>query len=242
METMVILPTFDEAPNLRKLALAILAIDDSYSLCVVDDASPDGTGDIADELARETRRVQVIHRKGKLGLGTAYAEGIALAMRCGAEHIVTMDCDFSHDPVHLPQLVAGMTEHDLMIGSRYIPGGGTRNWSLARRILSRGANFLARRMLGFSARDVTSGYRCYSARVIRTIDPKTIKSNGYSWLEEMLHRVHRQGFSVGETPIIFEDRRAGESKISRSEIFKGMATLWRLFIERFSRTNSRASR
>ncbi|MFH1084372.1 MAG: polyprenol monophosphomannose synthase, partial [Chloroflexota bacterium] len=175
-----------------------------------------------------SERVSVIHRAGKLGLGTAYIAGFRQALARGYAYAITMDADFSHNPRYLPALLGLMPAHDLGIGSRYVPGGGTTGWPLARRFLSRGANAFARTMLGLKAHDCTAGFRCYKAEVLRAVELDTIFSSGYSFLVEMATRCQRRGYSVGEIPIIFENRRLGSSKISRVEIFKSVYTIFRL--------------
>lgn len=228
----VVLPTYNERENLAALIAAIRRLPVVLDLIVVDDNSPDGTGALADELARADSGIQVIHRTGKLGLGTAYAAGFKRALSAGAELICTMDADFSHDPGYLPALLDGAQRHDLTIGSRYIRGGGVVNWGVWRKLLSWSANTIAHLVLGLRARDCTAGFRCYRRRVLETIDPASIRANGYSYLIEMLYHVERAGFTVGETPIIFADRRLGQSKISEDEIYRAMRTVARLGLRR----------
>jgi glycosyltransferase involved in cell wall biosynthesis len=194
---------------------------------------------LADKLALETPGLSVIHRAGKLGLGTAYTAGFRKALGEGAELILTMDADFSHDPCYLPELLAASRQHDLVIGSRYVPGGGVKHWGPDRRFLSWGANALAHLVLGLHARDCTAGFRCYRRSVLERVDPASIRANGYSYLIEMLYRCQEQGFSVGEVPIIFADRRLGQSKISRGEIFKAGRTVARLAVRRARRAGRR---
>jgi glycosyltransferase involved in cell wall biosynthesis len=233
------LPTYNEAENLPLLVAAIRALPASIDIIVVDDNSPDGTGALADRLALETPGLSVIHRPGKLGLGTAYTAGFREAIADGAELILTMDADFSHDPCYLPGLLEASHRHDLVIGSRYVPGGGVKNWGASRRFLSWGANSLAHVVLGLHARDCTAGFRCYHRKVLEQIDPASIRASGYSYLIEMLYRCQEQGFSVGEVPIIFADRRLGQSKISRGEIFKAGRTVARLAVRRLRRAGRR---
>jgi len=228
----VILPTYNERENLAAMIAAIRSLPVVVDVIVVDDNSPDGTGALADELARTDPGMQVIHRVGKLGLGTAYAAGFRSALSTGAELICTMDADFSHDPSYLPALLDGAQRNDLTIGSRYIRGGGVVNWGAWRKLLSWGANTVAHIVLGLQARDCTAGFRCYRRRVLETIDPASIRANGYSYLIEMLYHVERAGFTVGETPIIFADRRLGQSKISEDEIYRAMRTVARLGLRR----------
>ena len=224
----VIIPTYNEAENVPPLVERILGLEEDVDVLIVDDNSPDGTGDVADAIARETPRVQVIHRPRKLGLGTAYTAGFMRALDLGRERIITMDADFSHNPRYIPTLLRLTNDHDLAIGSRYVPGGGVRLWGWHRRLLSRGANLFARTMLGLHAHDCTAGFRCYRAHVLETVDPRSIRADGYSYLLEMLWRVQKAGFSIAETPIVFTDRRRGASKISQAEIFHAAGTVFRL--------------
>lgn len=230
----VILPTYNERENLPALVAAIRALPVPIHIVVVDDSSPDGTGELADALAAREPYLEVIHRPGKLGLGTAYACGFKQAIAHGAELILTMDADFSHDPAYLPAMLEASARYDLVIGSRYVPGGGTLHWGPERKILSWGANALAHLLLGLHTRDCTAGFRCYHRRVLETIGPDAIRSHGYSYLIEMLYNCERSGFSVGEVPIIFADRRLGQSKISRNEIWRAGRTVARLALRRLS--------
>jgi dolichol-phosphate mannosyltransferase len=221
----VIVPTYNEAENITRLAGEILALPLDAQLIIVDDNSPDGTGDIADRLAAADRRVHVVHRPGKLGLGTAYIAGFRRACELEAEAIVTMDADFSHQPRYIPVLVAKLETCDLVIGSRYVPGGGTQHCTLPRRLLSQGANAFARVVLCLHAHDCTAGFRCYRRQALQAIPLEQIFSSGYSFLIEMLYACQSQGFRVGEAPIIFENRQRGASKISRLEIAKALYTV-----------------
>jgi len=202
----------------------------SIHVIVVDDNSPDGTGKIADRLAAENDgRVEVIHRAGKLGLGTAYIAGFKRALSAGADLICTMDADFSHNPRYIPAMVEKICQgYDLVIGSRYIPGGGTSGCTIDRKLLSWGANAIARVTLGLKAHDTTAGFRCYRRQVLESVRLDEIKASGYSFLIEMLYRVQRRGWRVGGVPIIFENRRLGTSKVSKDEITKAMMTVLRL--------------
>jgi len=221
MRCLVVLPTYNERENAVPLAREVLAVASSVEVLVVDDNSPDGTGaSVRDEIEAGEARLHLLERPGKLGLGTAYLAGFRAALEGGYDAVVTMDCDFSHHPRFLPDLLAGMAEHDLMIGSRYVPGGGIANWPLHRRFLSGFANVYTRALLRLPVRDCTSGFRCYRTEVVRAIDPFDSTASGYSFLEEMCWRAHRAGFRIGETPILFEDRVRGQSKINRSEIWR----------------------
>jgi dolichol-phosphate mannosyltransferase len=226
--TAIIIPTYNESENLEQLVELILALPIAAQIIVVDDNSPDGTGQIADHLAAEDGRVCVVHRTGKLGLGTAYVAGFHKALHVGAEYIVTMDADFSHHPRYIPSLVAHGDGAQVIVGSRYVRGGGTRYCSLKRRLLSRGANAFARLMLGLEAKDCTAGFRAYRRDALEAIDLDAIFSDGYSFLVEMLYACQRRGYHVAEVPIVFEDRRHGVSKISRQEVFKAIHTVLRL--------------
>ena len=229
MKTTVIIPTYNERENLADLAHQILNSDIDAHVIVVDDNSPDGTGNLADELAVADGRVRVIHRPRKLGLGTAYVAGFRQALAEGADRMITMDADFSHNPRYIPPLARLTERYHVGIGSRYVPGGGvTADWGVHRKFLSWGANHFARLMLGLKAHDCTAGFRCYRREVLQSIDLDHIFSNGYSFLIEMLYKCQQRGYSLGETPIIFENRQHGSSKISQAEIFKAMYTVLRL--------------
>ena len=225
---LVIVPTYNEADNIERLVGEILAQPAPLHVVIVDDNSPDGTGALADALASKDARVQVIHRPAKLGLGTAYIAGFERAFQQGYGYVITMDADFSHPPRYLPAMLRMINDYDLVIGSRYVDGGGTLGCTLPRILLSRGANALARFVLGLRTHDCTAGFRCYRAKTLQDIDPGTIFSDGYSFLVEMVTRCERQGHAVGELPIIFENRRLGRSKISRLEILKSLYTILRL--------------
>ncbi|RMH20109.1 MAG: polyprenol monophosphomannose synthase [Acidobacteria bacterium] len=229
-DSLVVLPTYNERDNLRSLVDQLLALPAGLGVIVVDDASPDGTGAVADRLARrQPQRVSVIHRPGKLGLGTAYLAGFALALERGAQRILTMDADFSHQPRYVPQLIRSCDDgHDLAIGSRYVDGGGMPGCPRRRRLLSAAANVFAHLLLDLSARDATAGFRCYRREVLEGLPLHEIRSDGYSFLVEILFLVKCQGFRVAEVPILFEDRKRGKSKISRQEIWKAIWTVLRL--------------
>lgn len=235
-ERLVVLPTYNERENLAPMITQLLDLPIGLGVIVVDDNSPDGTGELADELAvQHPSRVAVIHRPGKLGLGTAYRAGFEQALERGAARIITMDADFSHHPRFIPSMVEASARYDLVIGSRYVSGGGAPDSPFHRRLLSWGANAFARTMLGLRAHDATAGFRCYRRVVLETLPLDSIFSNGYSFLIEMLFMVQRAGFSVGEVPIVFEDRKLGASKISRQEIAKALYTVVRLFWQQLRR-------
>ena len=213
------LPTYNEAENLEAIVRATtaqldLAAPGDWRLLVVDDASPDGTGALADRLAEELPGVEVLHREGKEGLGPAYLAGFEYALKRSAEWVIVMDADFSHDPSHLPAMIAAAQESDLVLGSRYIEGGEITNWPPLRRVLSRSGSLYARLMLGVKVRDLTTGFRCVRRRVIEEVEPSTLRSQGYVFNIELTYRALLAGFSVKEIPIRFQDRQEGESKMS----------------------------
>ena len=222
---LVVLPTYNEAENVLPLTRAILALDAKLDVLVVDDASPDGTGDLVERERSREPRLSLLRRAGKLGLGTAYLAGFRWGLDHGYGHVLTMDCDGSHHPRYIPALLAALESFDMVVGSRYVPGGGIVNWPRHRRALSAFANFYARVLLRLPVHDCTSGFRIYSREVLETVDPFAIRSSGYSFLEEMAWRVARWGFRIGEVPIVFEQRTLGTSKIDSSEIYRAA---WRV--------------
>ncbi|MBI3536247.1 MAG: polyprenol monophosphomannose synthase [Chloroflexi bacterium] len=232
MPPAVIIPTYNESDNIPQLVQDILKLPIGAHVIVVDDNSPDGTGKLVDAMATRDARVHAVHRPAKMGLGTAHIAGMRRAFALNFEPIVTMDADFSHHPRYIPDLLGGLEKSDVMIGSRYVAGGGTRFFSWKRIVLSAGANSFARVMLGLRAKDCTAGFRAYRRAVLESIDLDHIFSNGYSFLIEMLFLCQTRGWRIGETPIIYEDRRAGKSKISRAEIVKATYTVLRLFLRR----------
>jgi dolichol-phosphate mannosyltransferase len=211
----VILPTYDEAGNLEPLVRAVLAALPEARVLVVDDASPDGTGAIADRLAAELGVVEVLHRPGKAGLGRAYVSGFAHALAAGASHVIEMDADFSHDPADLPRLLGhARAGADVVVGSRYVAGGGISDWGRARRAVSRGGCVYARRVLGVGVRDLTGGFKCFRAEALEAIDYASVRSQGYAFQVELTFRALRRGLRVEEVPIVFRERERGESKMS----------------------------
>ena len=233
MTVAVIIPTYNEAENLPRMVSELMDLGLNLDVIVVDDNSPDGTGRIADELAAGNGRLHVVHRPEKLGLGTACKAGIREGLLLGAAYVMTMDADFSHDPHYIPAMVRKVAECDIAIGSRYVDGGGAVDCKLGRRLLSRGANLVARGALGLAAHDCTAGFRCYRRQVLASLDLESIVSDGYSFLIEMLYVCQKQGYVVGEVPILFRDRYYGLSKISRTEILKAIGTVLRLASRRF---------
>jgi dolichol-phosphate mannosyltransferase len=217
----VCLPTYNERENLEKMVRALGP--HGVGVLVIDDGSPDGTGEIADRLAAELDYVQVLHRAHKEGIGRAYIAGFEHVLAGDSELILEMDCDFSHDPADVPRLIAACEAGaDLALGSRYVPGGGTRNWGLVRRVISWGGSFYARVLLGVRIRDLTGGFKCFRRRVLETLDLDAIESKGYAFQIETTYRALRQGFRVEEIPIVFVDRAEGTSKMSRSIVVEAM--------------------
>jgi len=216
----VCLPTYNERENLERMVRALGK--HGVSVLVIDDNSPDGTGELADRLAHELPYVEVIHRDRKEGLGPAYLAGFRRALADGAELILEMDCDFSHDPADVPRLIGATENADLALGSRYVPGGSVRNWGLVRRTVSAGGSLYARLLLGVGVRDLTGGFKCYRRAVLETIDLDAITSRGYAFQIETTYRALRAGFRVVEVPITFVDRERGGSKMSRSIVLEGI--------------------
>ena len=214
---LIVIPTYNEAANLPSLAPQVLAQDARLELLVVDDNSPDGTGRVADELAARERRVHVLHRDGKLGLGTAYITAFRWALARGYDYVFEMDADFSHDPVHLKEFLKAVEGADLVLGSRYLNGKVTVvNWPMTRLMLSYCANIYARRVTGLRMWDLTGGFKCFRRRVLEAIDLSLVRSNGYAFQIEMSVRAWRKGFRLTEIPIVFVDRTEGQSKMNRA--------------------------
>ncbi|HEU4461894.1 MAG TPA: polyprenol monophosphomannose synthase [Solirubrobacterales bacterium] len=217
----LVLPTYNEAENLEPLVAAALTnLPDTARVLVVDDNSPDGTGKLADRLAEAEPRIEVLHRAEKEGLGPAYIAGFRHALAAGASRVLEMDSDFSHDPADLPRLLAATEEADVAIGSRYVSGGGVENWSKLRQAISRGGSTYARAVLGLPVRDLTGGFKCFRREVLKTIDLDAIASKGYAFQVEMTYRAIELGFTVQEVPIVFRERRAGASKMSRGIVLE----------------------
>lgn len=229
MRPLLIVPTYNEVDNVSRVAAEFLAPVPGSELLFVDDASPDGTGSLIDRLRADDPRVHVLHRAGKLGLGTAYLDGFRWALARDYPLVVEMDADFSHDPRYLPDLLAAIDAGaDLAVGSRYVEGGGTRNWGLGRRLISRAGGRYARTVLGLDVRDMTAGFVCYRREALERIDLDAIKSNGYSFQIEMKYRAHLAGLRIAEVPIVFEDRRVGQSKMSRAIVAEALWMVWKL--------------
>jgi dolichol-phosphate mannosyltransferase len=231
----ICLPTYDERENLAPMLAGIHAAVPDVDVLVVDDNSPDGTGGLADELAALDGRVKVLHRPGKQGLGRAYLAGFAWALERGYDLILEMDADHSHDPRHLPALLAAARDADLVLGSRYVPGGRTVNWGLARKLVSRGGSLYARAILGVRVRDLTGGFKCFRREVLEAVDLASVECTGYAFQIELTFRALRRGFRVVEVPIVFADRRVGRSKMSRRIVLEAMRKVWSMRFSPFAR-------
>ncbi|MGZ4199066.1 MAG: polyprenol monophosphomannose synthase [Thermoleophilia bacterium] len=233
----VVLPTYNERDNLQHALERIREVADGHDLqlhtLIVDDNSPDGTGELADRLAGEYPDVEVLHRSGKEGLGKAYLAGFRHALAGGADLLFEMDADLSHDASYLPHFVRLIEQGaDLVIGSRYVRGGGVENWTLSRKAISRGGCLYAQTVLGLPYHDLTGGFKCFRRRVLEAIDLDAIDTKGYGFQIEMTYRAHRLGFHIVELPIIFVDRKVGESKMSNDIVVEAMVNVWRLRFDR----------
>jgi dolichol-phosphate mannosyltransferase len=229
LRTLIVTPTYNEADNLRKFVETVRGAAPEADITVVDDASPDGTGTIADELASSDPHVRVIHRPGKLGLGTAYIDAFRWGLQRDYQWFFEMDADFSHDAKYLPDFFAALERGaDVVIGSRNIPGGGVEGWGLGRHVVSKGGSLYSRSILGLRIHDLTSGYKAFSRRALETIDLDRVRSNGYSFQIETTYRAHLKGLAIVEVPIVFVDRRAGQSKMSRRIFAEAVGVVWKL--------------
>ena len=230
--TLVIVPTYNESENLPLLIDAIFEVEPKVHILVVDDNSPDGTGDLADARAAEDERVHAMHREGKLGLGTAYIAGFKWALERGYQRVFEMDADFSHQPKYIPDMLRASETADLVLGTRYIKGGGTENWSFSRKLTSRGGNLYARAILWLPYKDLTGGFKCFRREVLETIDLDAIASVGYAFQIELTYRAHKAGFRIAQVPIIFPDRARGDSKMSGSIVREAMVNVLKLRLAR----------
>jgi dolichol-phosphate mannosyltransferase len=228
MKTLIIIPTFNERPNLPSLANALLALDTAVEILVVDDNSPDGTGAVADALARQTGRLHTLHRPAKLGLGTAYVDGFRFALAHDFERVVQMDCDWSHQPEDLPRLLDAANFSDVVIGSRNVPGGRVIGWSWLRQAVSRGGSLFARTVLGLPIRDCTSGFKCFRRRALERLDLAALRSNGYAFQVEVDYACYRAGMRLAEVPIVFPNRVQGTSKMSWRIVMEAALVVLRL--------------
>jgi dolichol-phosphate mannosyltransferase len=231
---LIVTPTYNERDNLAEFVGALHAAAPEVHLLVVDDASPDGTGPLAAALAAKDPRVSVLHRPGKLGLGTAYVDGFRRAIALGYDVVFEMDADLSHDPAYIPAFLSEIAGGaDVVLGSRNVPGGGVEGWGVGRHALSKGGSLYARTILGVGVRDLTTGFKAYTRRALEVIDPATVRSNGYSFQIETTYRALRKGLRVVEVPIVFVDRRAGRSKMSRRIFAEAISEVWRLRADAF---------
>ncbi len=226
---LVCIPTYNEADNLQPITQAVLKVEPRVDILVVDDNSPDGTGQLADRLAAQEPRIRVLHRQKKEGLGRAYLAAFRWALAEGYTYIIEMDADFSHDPRFLPGILdTAEAGADLVLGSRYITGGGTVNWGVGRQLISQGGSLYARTILGVDVRDLTGGFKCFHRRVLEGIGLDQVQSTGYAFQIELTYRTLKKGFTVREVPIVFEDRRVGQSKMSRKIFLEALAMVWKL--------------
>jgi dolichol-phosphate mannosyltransferase len=233
LRALICLPTYNERENLEPITAAILEATPQVDVLVIDDGSPDGTGALADAIAAREPRVNVLHRRAKEGLGKAYLAGFAWALARGYALVLEMDADFSHHPRYLPELLGRARDADLVLGSRNVRGGGTVNWGMGRKLLSRGGSFYARTILGLPVRDLTGGFKCFRREVLEAIDLPSVQCSGYAFQIELTYRAIKKGFRVVEVPIVFEDRRVGQSKMSRRIVLEAVAKVWSIRRSRF---------
>jgi len=231
----VVIPTYNERANIEKLITEVLAQDIRIRVLIIDDNSPDGTGEIVSNLTSGSDRIFLLRRTGKLGLGSAYREGFRIALEKGAHIVIQMDADFSHDPKCIPAMIKGIDEQDLIIGSRYMTGVSVVNWPIRRLLLSYSANVYTRIVTGLRMTDCTSGFKCFRGEVLKEIDLNKIRSDGYSFQIEMNYRCMEKGFRIGEIPIIFIDRHAGTSKMSKRIVREAVLMVWKLKVGSFFR-------
>lgn len=231
MRSLIVIPTYNEIENLKSLLESVLSITSAeVHVLVVDDGSPDGTGDLADQISRSNARVHVLHRAKKMGLGTAYVAGFRWGIEQGFEILVEMDADFSHDPKYLPTMLELLKSNDFVIGSRYVSGGGTVNWGFGRKVLSRGGSLYARTILAAPIRDFTGGFNGWKREVLAAVDLNSLRSDGYSFQIELKYRAFLKGFKYKEFPIIFEDRKVGQSKMNKRIVFEALKRVWQFRI------------
>lgn len=229
MEALVVIPTLNERENVKQLVPAIFAVDDRVHVLIVDDNSSDGTGTLADEFARETGKVHVLHRPARMGLGSAYIDGFKYALNnTDAKYVFEMDADFSHDPKYIPDFLEAIQDADMVVGSRYVKGISIVNWPLNRLIISKIGNWYARLITGLPLTDLTAGYKCFRRELLEQLDLDSVRSNGYSFQIEMSHMVWRKGFRIKEIPVIFVDREIGESKITYGIVGEAVWRVWTL--------------
>ncbi len=229
MRTLIVTPTYNERENLETFLAGVFAVMPNVDVLVVDDNSPDGTGQLADEIAARDPRVRVKHRPGKMGLGTAYVEGFRDGLERGYDVVFEMDTDLSHNPKYLPDFMRALEDGaDVVVGSRNIPGGSVEGWGPTRHIISKGGSLYSRTILGMPVKDLTSGYKAFRRHVLEALNLSQVRSNGYSFQIELTFRAVKKGFVVREVPIVFEDRRVGQSKMSRKIFVEALGVVWRL--------------
>ncbi len=228
MKSLIIIPTYNEKDNLESLVEDVLGLEHDIEILVVDDASPDGTGEIADRLSKGDKRVHVIHRQGKLGLGSAYIRGFQFAIERDYDLVFEMDADFSHDPSYIPLFLEKARQFDVVLGSRYVQGVNVINWPMSRLLLSYFANVYTRVITGLPVRDATGGFKCFRRQALESIDLDDVKSDGYSFQIEMTFKCWKKGFRISEIPIIFYERRKGHSKMSKKIVHEAVFMVWRL--------------
>ncbi|MFA6423019.1 MAG: glycosyltransferase family 2 protein [Patescibacteria group bacterium] len=231
MKILFITPTYNEKENIGKLIPLVLDVNGNIEILVIDDNSPDGTGELVDNMAKDDPRIKILHRKGKLGIGSAYVEGFKYAIKNQYDLIFQMDADLSHDPKYIPELIRKSEKYDLVLGSRWVKGGGVIGWPFYRYLTSWGANLLTRSLLRLKPKDITTGYRCYKVEVLKKINLDEIVSTGYAFMEELIFRVQRAGFKIGEIPIIFVDRKIGKSKMGIKEIISSARAVFKLLMK-----------
>lgn len=225
---LICMPTYNEAENLRPIIQAIHDVVPEVHILVIDDNSPDGTGDIADELSERDERVHVLHRTEKAGLGQAYIAGFRWALEHDYERVVEMDADFSHQPKYLPEMIGQLDNYDVVVGSRYVAGGGTKDWGLVRKVISRGGGLYSRTILGIDVQDLTAGFVAWRAEVLEDISFEDVEASGYVFQIEMKYRAHKKGYKILEVPIVFPDRIAGESKMTPDIAAEALWRVWKI--------------
>jgi dolichol-phosphate mannosyltransferase len=228
VKSLIVIPTYNEKDNIETLIKALFDLDKDIEILIVDDNSPDGTGQIADRLAADDSRLHVIHRPGKLGLGSAYIQGFRFALEKGYDLIFEMDADFSHDPSYIPAFLEKAESCDLVLGSRYVQGVNVINWPMSRLLLSYFANIYTRVVTGLPVRDATGGFKCFHRNVLESIDLDKVRSDGYSFQIELTFKCWKKGFRICEIPIIFYERRKGHSKMSKKIVREAVVMVWRL--------------
>lgn len=226
--TLICMPTYNEAENIRPIIQAIHDVVPEVHVLVIDDNSPDGTGEMADELADRDERVHVLHRTEKAGLGKAYIAGFGWALEHDYERIVEMDADFSHQPKYLPDMISQLDRFDVCVGSRYVAGGGTEDWGLLRKVISRGGGLYSRTILGIDVQDLTAGFVAWRAEVLESLDLSDVEASGYVFQIEMKYRAHKKGYRLVEIPIVFPDRIAGESKMTPDIAAEALWRVWKI--------------